>query len=57
MENSSATTPDSDTGEEEGDVMSHSKSTYQNISMPQTAANGKKDNAQQMAEVHRLTPA
>ncbi|XP_019370281.1 PREDICTED: TBC1 domain family member 15 isoform X1 [Gavialis gangeticus] len=57
MENSTATTPDSDTGEEEGDVMSHPKSTYQNISMPLTAANGTRDNAQQMAEVRRLTPA
>ncbi|XP_019398749.1 PREDICTED: TBC1 domain family member 15 isoform X2 [Crocodylus porosus] len=57
MENSTATTPDSDTGEEEGGVMSNLKSTYQNISMPLTAANGTRDNAQQMAEVHRLTPA
>ncbi|CAM4488527.1 unnamed protein product [Caretta caretta] len=60
MENSAVTTPDSDTGEDESvTMMSRSASTYQNISMPVTAANGTKDNAQHMAVTHiahRLTP-
>ncbi|XP_037742354.1 TBC1 domain family member 15 isoform X4 [Chelonia mydas] len=60
MENSAVTTPDSDTGEDESvTMMSRSASTYQNISMPVTAANGTKDNAQHMAvthSAHRLTP-
>ncbi|XP_077688910.1 TBC1 domain family member 15 isoform X4 [Eretmochelys imbricata] len=60
MENSAVTTPDSDTGEDESvTMMSRSASTYQNISMPVTAANGTKDNAQHMAVTHiahKLTP-
>lgn len=60
METSAVTTPDSDTGEDESvTVMSRSASTYQNISMPVTAANGTRDNTQHMAVTHsaqRLTP-
>uniref|UniRef100_A0A8C3FNJ3 TBC1 domain family member 15 n=1 Tax=Chrysemys picta bellii TaxID=8478 RepID=A0A8C3FNJ3_CHRPI len=60
METSAVTTPDSDTGEDESvTVMSRSASTYQNLSMPVTAANGTRENAQQMAVTHsaqRLTP-
>uniref|UniRef100_A0A8D0G944 TBC1 domain family member 15 n=1 Tax=Sphenodon punctatus TaxID=8508 RepID=A0A8D0G944_SPHPU len=60
LENSAVTTPDSDVGEDEDDAVSCPTSTYQNASMPVTAANGTRENPQQMAmtqSVHGLTPA
>uniref|UniRef100_A0A8C0INK6 TBC1 domain family member 15 n=1 Tax=Chelonoidis abingdonii TaxID=106734 RepID=A0A8C0INK6_CHEAB len=60
METSAVTTPDSDTGEDESvTVMRRSASTYQNISMPVTAASGTRDTTQHLAVTHsaqRLTP-
>uniref|UniRef100_A0A8C8SDA5 TBC1 domain family member 15 n=1 Tax=Pelusios castaneus TaxID=367368 RepID=A0A8C8SDA5_9SAUR len=60
MKNSAVTIPDSDIGEDENVApMNHSALTCQNISMPVAAANGTRDNTQQVAvtlSAHRLTP-
>lgn len=53
---SSSVTPDSDTGEDEsGAVLSCPAS--QSISTPVIAANGTRENTQQMSETQSLAPA